>query len=146
MSLLLRPSMLDDLGLVPALQWQAREASKRSALWVKVDAENVSEDLGEEYKTCIYRVVQEALHNIVQHAEGAKCESHGDAGAGPADAVDPGRWAGFNPREERGYGIARNGGARRKPGRQAEHRIGEGRGNGAARRAAVVAGVLTSAE
>ena len=61
MSLLLRPSMLDDLGLVPALQWQAREASKRSALWVKVDAEDVSDDLGEEYKTCIYRVVQEAL-------------------------------------------------------------------------------------
>ena len=39
MALLLRPSMLDDLGLVPALQWQAREVSKRSGVWVKVAAE-----------------------------------------------------------------------------------------------------------
>jgi len=68
MSLLLRPSMLDDLGLVPALQWQAKEVSKRSGLRVKVVAEEVSEDLPEEHKTCIYRIVQEALHNIVQHA------------------------------------------------------------------------------
>jgi signal transduction histidine kinase len=69
MALLLRPSMLDDLGLVPALQWQAREVSKRSGLWVTVAAEGVSEDLPEEHKTCVYRIVQEALHNCVQHAE-----------------------------------------------------------------------------
>ena len=68
MALLLRPSMLDDLGLVPALQWQAREISKRSGIWVKVDAVSVSEDLPEEHKTCVYRIVQEALHNCVQHA------------------------------------------------------------------------------
>jgi signal transduction histidine kinase len=68
MALLLRPAMLDDLGLVPALEWQAREVSKRSGLWVKVLAENVSEQLPEEHKTCVYRVVQEALHNCVQHA------------------------------------------------------------------------------
>jgi signal transduction histidine kinase len=68
MALLLRPSMLDDLGLVPALQWQAREVSKRGAVWVSVEAEGVSEDLPEDHKTCVYRVVQEALHNCVQHA------------------------------------------------------------------------------
>jgi len=69
MALLLRPSMLDDLGLVPALQWQAREVSKRTGVRVKVAAEAVSEDLPEEHKTCVYRVVQEALHNCVQHSE-----------------------------------------------------------------------------
>jgi signal transduction histidine kinase len=68
MALLLRPAMLDDLGLVPALEWQAREVSKRTGIWVKVLAENVSEQLPEEHKTCVYRVVQEALHNCVQHA------------------------------------------------------------------------------
>jgi signal transduction histidine kinase len=69
MALLLRPAMLDDLGLVPALEWQAREVSKRSGLWVQVDAEGVSEELPEEHKTSVYRIVQEALHNAVQHAE-----------------------------------------------------------------------------
>jgi len=68
MALLLRPAMLDDLGLVPALEWQAREVLKRSGVWVKVIAEDVSEQLPEEHKTCVYRVVQEALHNCVQHA------------------------------------------------------------------------------
>ncbi len=69
MALLLRPSMLDDFGLVPALEWQAREVSKRTGLRVKVAAEQVSEDLPEDYRTCIYRVVQEALHNSSRHAE-----------------------------------------------------------------------------
>ncbi|MGA3039528.1 MAG: ATP-binding protein [Bryobacteraceae bacterium] len=68
MALLLRPSMLDDLGLVPALQWQGREMSKRTGLRVRVAAEGVSDDLPEEHKTCIYRIVQESLHNCAQHA------------------------------------------------------------------------------
>ena len=38
MTLLLRPSMLDDFGLVPALEWQAREVSKRTGLRVQVTA------------------------------------------------------------------------------------------------------------
>jgi signal transduction histidine kinase len=68
MALLLRPSMLDDLGLVPALKWQAREISRRTSMEVTVAAETNSDDFPDEYKTCIYRVVQEALHNCAEHA------------------------------------------------------------------------------
>jgi signal transduction histidine kinase len=105
MALLLRPSMLDDLGLVPALQWQAREASKRSGLWVKVAAEEVSEELTEDHKTCIYRIVQEALHNIVQHANARNVRI---AVTQEPDRLllsiqDDGR--GFNPPQERGMGL-----------------------------------------
>jgi len=60
--------MLDDFGLVPALQWQAREISKRIGMRVDVTADHVSDDLPEGHKTCIYRVVQEALHNCSRHA------------------------------------------------------------------------------
>lgn len=69
MSLLLRPSMLDDLGLIPAVQWQAREVSRTKNLRVQVQADSISEDLSDEQRTCIYRVVQEALHNITRHAK-----------------------------------------------------------------------------
>lgn len=69
MSLLLRPSMLDDLGLLPALQWQAREVSRTKNLPVEVRAESISEDLPDEHKTCIYRIVQEALYNVTRHAK-----------------------------------------------------------------------------
>jgi signal transduction histidine kinase len=68
MALLLRPSMLDDLGLVAALDWQARETSKRTGMLVDTVDENVSESLPEEYKTCVYRIVQEALNNCSKHA------------------------------------------------------------------------------
>jgi signal transduction histidine kinase len=68
MSLLLRPSMLDDLGLIPALRWQAREVSRQTCMDVTVSTELASDDLPDEYKTCIYRVVQEALHNCSRHS------------------------------------------------------------------------------
>jgi signal transduction histidine kinase len=69
MALLLRPSMLDDFGLVPALHWQAREVSRRTGIRIDVEAEDVPDELPEEHKTCVYRVVQEALHNSSRHAQ-----------------------------------------------------------------------------
>ncbi|MEP6716077.1 MAG: ATP-binding protein [Terriglobia bacterium] len=68
MALLLRPSMLDDLGLLPALEWQCREMSKRSGIPVTIDAAGAPGQLPDLYRTSIYRVVQEALHNCEQHA------------------------------------------------------------------------------
>jgi signal transduction histidine kinase len=67
-SLLLRPSMLDDLGLVAALEWQAREVSRRGGVKVRVVAENMPESLDDAVRTGIYRLVQEALHNVSSHA------------------------------------------------------------------------------
>jgi len=69
MTLLLRPSMLDDFGLVPALEWQARELSKRTGMRVQVAAAESADELPDALKTCIYRVVQEALHNCSRHAQ-----------------------------------------------------------------------------
>lgn len=69
MALLLRPSMLDDLGLIPALRWQAREVSKRTAMDVNVATELGPDELPDAYKTCIYRVVQEALNNCAHHSQ-----------------------------------------------------------------------------
>jgi len=105
MALLLRPSMLDDLGLVPALQWQAREVSKRSGIWVKVSAEQVSEELPEEHKTCVYRIVQEALHNIVQHAAArhVSVTVRQEPGRLLLAIQDDGK--GFQPQQERGMGL-----------------------------------------
>lgn len=105
MALLLRPSMLDDLGLVPALQWQAREVGRRSQLRVKIAAEQVSEDLPEEHKTCIYRVVQEALHNAQQHAQAGnvRVTVRQDQDNILLSIQDDGR--GFNPDEEKGLGL-----------------------------------------
>ncbi|HKD04581.1 MAG TPA: sensor histidine kinase [Bryobacteraceae bacterium] len=69
LALLLRPSMLDDFGLVPALNWQAREMSKRTGLNIAVEAGEDCDSLPEEHRTCIYRMAQEALNNVARHAE-----------------------------------------------------------------------------
>lgn len=67
-ALSLRPSMLDDLGLVPALEWQAREVGQRTGLDVQVVAEESTSELPDAQRTCIYRIVQEALRNTVRHS------------------------------------------------------------------------------
>ena len=104
LSLLLRPSMLDDLGLVPALKWQAREVARRTGLKVKVEAEDAADDLPDEYRTCIFRVVQEALHNVSRHAKADHVRiavRRGDEGVS-VRIYDNG--SGFHPREK-GMGI-----------------------------------------
>jgi signal transduction histidine kinase len=65
----LRPSILDDLGLGPALEWQAREFSRRTGIPVEVVRDGLPEDLAENYRTCVYRIVQECLTNCARHAK-----------------------------------------------------------------------------
>jgi signal transduction histidine kinase len=105
MALLLRPSMLDDLGLVPALNWQAREVARRTGTKVRVDAEDVADDLPDEYRTCIYRVVQEALHNATRHAKAAtvKVTVRPEEAGVRVMIQDDG--VGFDPRHGKGVGI-----------------------------------------
>jgi signal transduction histidine kinase len=104
MALLLRPSMLDDLGLVPALQWHAREIARSHLLQVVVDAGDVSDNLSEQHKTCVYRVVQEALHNAVSHAAATtvRVSLRQDKDLLILSIVDDGK--GFRP-EQRGLGL-----------------------------------------
>jgi signal transduction histidine kinase len=64
----LRPSMLDDLGLEPALQWQGREFSRHTGVPATVQVDGNLEELTDAQRTCIYRVVQEALTNCARHA------------------------------------------------------------------------------
>jgi signal transduction histidine kinase len=104
-ALLLRPSMLDDLGLIPALEWQAREVSRRSGIKVTVTAENVSDSLSDEMRTCIYRIVQEALQNVFRHsaAKSAVVTVRQDDSSLFLSVEDDGR--GFDPERTRGLGM-----------------------------------------
>jgi signal transduction histidine kinase len=104
-ALLLRPPMLDDLGLVPALEWQARETSRRSEMEVDVQAQEPAADPPNEVKVCIYRVAQEALRNAATHARAKtatiilKSKEHSVV----VEISDDG--AGFEPERTRGVGI-----------------------------------------
>jgi signal transduction histidine kinase len=105
LALLLRPSMLDDFGLVPALNWHARETGKRTGLNVVLDADEAADDLPDEHKTCIYRLVQEAVHNSARHANANNIavELRREAGRVRVTISDDGN--GFDPRLARGLGL-----------------------------------------
>lgn len=105
MALLLRPSMLDDLGLLAALQWQARETSRQTGMLVSVAAEGVSDDLPDQHKTCIYRVVQEALHNCSRHAAAKTVRIAVEQRQDELSLTIQDDGKGFNPRSERGLGL-----------------------------------------
>jgi signal transduction histidine kinase len=97
--------MLDDLGLAAALEWQGREVSRRSEIEVLVESESVPEDLPDEYKIYIYRLVQEALNNAVRHsgARNAKVVVERLEKSIVVRVIDDGR--GFDPGRSRGMGI-----------------------------------------
>jgi signal transduction histidine kinase len=65
----LRPSMLDDLGLEAALQWQARDFCRRHDIPVNLTVNARLEDLPDQHKTNLYRIVQEALTNCARHSK-----------------------------------------------------------------------------
>ncbi|MBI9108370.1 MAG: PAS domain-containing protein [Spirochaetales bacterium] len=69
LALNLRPSMLDDLGLVAALHWYVRGFSRRTGVECKLQVEGQELLLCDEKRIMIYRAVQEALTNVARHAE-----------------------------------------------------------------------------
>jgi len=104
----LRPSMLDDLGLVPALQWQVREFTRRSGIPVDLGVDGALDALPETHRTCVFRVVQEALTNCARHAQArhVRVALHGGAAELALTVQDDG--AGFEVgagRAEGGLGL-----------------------------------------
>ena len=72
LSNLLRPSALDDLGLVPALRALAEDVAAHARIEVAVTADDLAGPLAPDVEVAIYRVVQEALTNIVRHARATR--------------------------------------------------------------------------
>ena len=68
----IRPSILDDFGLIAAIEWQAQEFQKRTG----IECEFISslEDIrfGEQHSTAVFRIFQESLTNVIRHATATK--------------------------------------------------------------------------
>ncbi|MBA7636377.1 hypothetical protein ES703_43995 [subsurface metagenome] len=109
----LRPSMLDDLGLLATLRWQVSDLEKQSGVEVRLTVIGIERRFSAEMELTIFRIVQEALRNVEKHAQASKVEvkiefcegktkiSIGDNGKG----FDSGRSLADLPREGK-LGIA----------------------------------------
>jgi signal transduction histidine kinase len=71
----LRPVMLDDLGLMPALEHLLHQFSERANIAVSLNVEDASDfEFGDPLSTALYRIVQEALTNVARHADASEVE------------------------------------------------------------------------
>ena len=68
----LRPSILDDFGLVAAIEWHLQDFQKRTGIQCEFISALEEIDLNEEYSTAIYRIVQESLTNVARHANATR--------------------------------------------------------------------------
>lgn len=114
LSLDLRPSALDDLGLLPALRWYMKEYKQKFAIEPEFHATGLKERLPAEMETALYRIIQEALTNVARHSQAHKVrvELNEDDQAVSATIVDDGH--GFDVQQlkalpstgqERGWGL-----------------------------------------
>jgi PAS domain S-box-containing protein len=70
----LRPLMLDDLGLVPSLEWLVENFSQRTGIACALSASEQELALSKEHASAIFRIVQESLTNIAKHADASHAE------------------------------------------------------------------------
>jgi len=101
LSMGLRPSMLDDLGLEPALRWQARNFSRSSGVPVDVNIDGEVASLPESHRISIFRIVQEALTNCAKHSHASEVRItlHGGPESVSLTVQDDGQ--GFSPGAKR---------------------------------------------
>ncbi|MBI3210242.1 MAG: MCP four helix bundle domain-containing protein [Candidatus Solibacter usitatus] len=106
-AMLLRPSMLDDLGLAPALVWLGKQVAENSGIEIHADVDPRLDTLPDSHRTCLYRVMQEALTNVARHSGARKAEMR--AGGGPdwvrAVVSDDGRGFQYTSDRKKGLGL-----------------------------------------
>jgi two-component system sensor histidine kinase UhpB len=103
----LRPAILDELGLVPALQWMVQEWNDtHKACHCQLVADPQFPALNEQQRIHLYRIVQEALTNVARHAQASRVQLELQAGDFAQVSIsDNGK--GFDPQQQsRGRGLA----------------------------------------
>ncbi len=113
LSIDLRPSALDDLGLLPALRWYVKEYIKKCSIDVEFHASGFKERLPAEMETALYRIVQECLTNTARHSSASKVRIQLKETEDTVMATISDNGQGFdydallkNPGQERGLGLA----------------------------------------
>jgi signal transduction histidine kinase len=101
----LRPSMLDDFGLQPALEWHVRDFRRRFSIPVDLSLKGDLDSLPDQYRTCIYRVVQEALTNCARHAHANRVEVDVQLSQNTLDLIVMDDGVGIAPGQARGIGL-----------------------------------------
>jgi two-component system, NarL family, sensor histidine kinase DevS len=93
----LRPKVLDDFGLVPALERLTQGFAEHTGIAVDLEASTITERVPVEVETAIFRIVQEALTNVVKHARAQRVSVLVTRAGGRIKAVIEDDGTGFDP-------------------------------------------------
>jgi two-component system, NarL family, sensor histidine kinase DegS len=101
----LRPSVLDDLGLVAALEWLLSDLGGRTSIRASLEIVGESTRLDPELELVIFRIAQEALHNVERHADAGRVDVRMDYRVGGIRLQVEDDGHGFDPRRAREDGL-----------------------------------------
>jgi PAS domain S-box-containing protein len=89
----LRPSILDDLGLVEAIEWEAGQFQARTGIICRCDCSLENLELSQAQSTAVFRIFQEALTNVLRHAQATSVDitMKAEAGCFILTIIDNGR-------------------------------------------------------
>ena len=100
-SLRLRPTVLDDLGLIPALRWLVGQQHAATNMDIGLEIAALSSDIPPETATACFRIVQESITNAVRHARASRVRVRIAESAGRLDFEVEDDGAGFDPEQAR---------------------------------------------
>jgi two-component system, NarL family, sensor histidine kinase UhpB len=109
----LRPTALDDHGLVPALESQVRRFGEQTGIRALLQTRGEPDILGDDQQLVVYRVAQEALSNVAQHARASQVHVDLSAVNGGVDLCVRDDGGGFDAERPDGGGLGLNGMAER---------------------------------
>jgi len=104
----LRPLMLDDLGLVPAVEWLAETFTQRSGVPCELAVNRHELELPDAHATAVFRIVQESLANVAKHAAASRVEvtiEHTGSELALRIRDDGSGFSSKNPRKPNSYGL-----------------------------------------
>jgi signal transduction histidine kinase len=104
-AMLLRPSMLDDLGLASAIGWLVREIKRSSGIAIHAEIDPALDSLPDAQSTCVYRVVQEALTNAARHSGASRVDIALGYGSGKVSGAISDDGQGFESSARRRDGL-----------------------------------------
>jgi signal transduction histidine kinase len=100
----LRPSLLDDLGLLPAIGWYAENYLTKAGVEVELKATNMDKRLPPQVEITLFRILQEAITNIVKHSEAKRTRISLDLRDSVVHAVVEDDGKGFDMEQVKGLG------------------------------------------
>jgi signal transduction histidine kinase len=104
----LRPLMLDDLGLLPAVEWLVESFTQRIGIPCELAVSNADLELPSAHATAVFRIIQESLANVGKHARASRVKVAIECNGSELTLSIRDNGAGFslqNPRKPNSYGL-----------------------------------------